>query len=708
MALDKTLRYIVLGGIFALPLIVFLVTTSLFFPFITGKNFAFRIIVEVITGAWLALALINPVYRPRRLWLLGSFATFIAVIAFADALGVNPFKSFWSNFERMDGWVTLAHLFLYFVVASAVLSTEKLWRTFFQVSLAVSAIVALHGFLQLFGFASLNPGFSSTARLDATFGNPIYLAAYMLFHVFLAALLLAHVWREKVRMFKPEALLYIGVILLDTVMLFLTGTRGAIIGFVGGAVLAVLLFALSARGAGRMRLYAISSIVLVVLLAGSLYLVRDQTWVQNSPVLGRLATISLSEGTAQARVMNWGTAWKGFKERPILGWGQENFAIVFNKYYNPRMYAQEQWFDRVHNVVFDWLVAGGILGLLAYLSLFAFALRYIWRRGTSNAAFTLSEQSILTGLLAAYFFHNLFVFDNIMSYVLFISVLAFIAFRAGIFSDSKKLFSNLLIPKGAYPIVAALAIVLVWGGAWFVNAKALAANKALLQALAPHQEGILKNLEYFEKAISYGSYGTQESREQFIQATAQLARIEEVPIATKQKFVETAAQQMFLQAQNSPLDPRFPLFLGSLLNTYGLYTEAQPVLERARQLSPTKQTILFELAANSIARNDLPGALQIYKQAYELEPNFKDARMYYAMTAIRAGQENLAEELLQPLVSSGRADAQVYFTLAAAYHAAGNSEKAIEQLEAAAKVDPNVKEQAEALIQNVKSGTRIP
>ena len=99
---------------------------------------------------------------------------------------------------------------------------------------------------------------------------------------------------------------------------------------------------------------------------------------------------------------------KGFKERPILGWGQENFNIVFNKHYNPLM-DQEQWFDRTHNIILDWLIAAGILGALSYLSLFVAVLVLIWRRGT----FTFVEKSILTGLFAAYFFHNMFVFDNL-------------------------------------------------------------------------------------------------------------------------------------------------------------------------------------------------------------------------------------------------------------------------------------------------------
>ena len=77
-------------------LVPFIVLNGFFFPFITGKNFAFRILVEVMTGAYITLALINPLYRPRRSALLFAFVLFVVVVALADAFGVYPFKSIWS------------------------------------------------------------------------------------------------------------------------------------------------------------------------------------------------------------------------------------------------------------------------------------------------------------------------------------------------------------------------------------------------------------------------------------------------------------------------------------------------------------------------------------------------------------------------------------------------------------------------------------
>ena len=191
MIIEKALRWIVIIGVFCLPFVCLVVASSMFFPFITGKNFAFRVIVDVITGAWLALALIDEKYRPRRSWILAAFSLFVFIMAIADALGAAPFKSFWSNYERMDGWVTLIHTLAYLVVASSVLASEKMWRLLWQVNLGVSVFLSIDGLLQIAGLTAIGQGGASglAARVDATFGNPIYLAVYMLFNIGIAALL---------------------------------------------------------------------------------------------------------------------------------------------------------------------------------------------------------------------------------------------------------------------------------------------------------------------------------------------------------------------------------------------------------------------------------------------------------------------------------------------------------------------------------------
>lgn len=777
---EKILRWIVLVGVFALPFICLIVATWLFFPFITGKNFLFRIIVEAITFCWLALCLINPKYRPRNNWIFGAFLVFIVIMAIADAQGVNPFKSFWSNFERMDGWITIAHLFCYTVVAACVINAENLWRRLFELTIGISVFVDLWGFSQILGVVALGQGGSSGlgARIDATFGNPIYLAVYMLFHVFLAALLIYQSGKERwltwERIAFPVALviglLYVAaqsaasgntlswiavvlylvvlacigglmtlrrsyllwfVIALDTIALLFSGTRGATIGLIVGAILAFLLYAFLSPGAKRMRSYAVGAIVIAIVLSGGLWLARGTALVQNISILQRLSTISTQDTDVASRIINIEIAWKGIEERPILGWGQEEYSIVWDKFYDPRLYPDEQWFDRVHDIVFDWWVAGGTLGLLSYLSLLFAYLWVLWR----TKGFDLAEKSILTGLLAGYFIHNLTVFDNLTSYILFGTVLAYIAWRAGEAGDLPRIpFPQ--ISSAAAPAALAGAILLSLGTMWAVNWNAYQQNLAILAGLSQQSGGLSQNFASFEQAVSYGTYGEQEAREQLVQVATELSGAQDVATSTQQQFASFAAQQMLLQEKAAPLDPRFPLFLGTMLDAYGDYTDAQPQLQQALTLSPDKQTILFELGLNAQARGDTAGALNYFETAYTLEPDYLDARLYYAAAAIEAGDNATATQLLAPVIASGEAadpriasayasrgeysamipiwqaaikadptNAQNYFTLAAAYYEAGNSAQAIATLQAAESAVPSSASEAQQAIQEIKSGS---
>lgn len=733
MTLEKVLRGIAIGSVFALPFVCLIVASSLFFPFITGKNFAFRLIVEVGFGAWLALAIVSKEYRPRRSIVLLALAVFTFVILVADLLGEYPFKSIWSNYERMDGFVTLGHLFAYVVVAASVMRTERLWRWLMWTSLGVSVYLSLYGLLQVFGVTALGQGGAAglTARLDGTFGNPIYFAVYMLFHVFLAAMLWAQGWVERAPGKRVGiSLAYGAIILVDTYMLLATGTRGTMLGLIGGSFLTAVLVLIQANKSKTAWRAAVAGIAVMMVLAAGFFLVKDQTWIHKVGFLSRMATISASDTTAKSRFYNWGMAWKGAQEKPLLGWGQENYALVFDKYYDPRMHGQEPWFDRVHNVIFDWLVAGGFLGLLAYLSIFAATVWVLWR----SKGFSVAERAILTGLLAGYFVHNFFVFDNVTSYILFGTVLAFIMYRHTEASDAAPVVTRSIAAKTSLPYVAGVALVLVWAIAWGVNGKALAENRTLLTALS-NQGNLQTTYDLFKKAIAYGAFGTQEVREQLAQGASQLAQAN-VPNEVKQQFYTLATQEMTLQAEESPLDARFPLFLGVLYDAFGDYKNGAIALDRAQELSPTKQSIFYERAQNAELQGDTARAIELYKEAHELNTDLREPRIIYAAVLIRNGRAADADVVLSPLVESGAAadqrilaslvtikdyarvatiwtayvkahpeDVQGYFTLAAVYYQGGDKSRAIQTLQEAVKTHPEVSGQVTQIIQEIQSGS---
>jgi len=666
--------------LFLTPFIALFVFNSLFFPFITSKAFLFRILVELMFGAWLVLMMMDVSYRPKRSWVLYALTLFVVIIALADIFGVNFYRSFWSNFERMEGLVTLLHVFAYFLVVSSVLSTQKLWNYFFNTSLGASAIMCFfYGLPQLYGAAKIH---QSSDRLDATLGNATYFAVYLLIHIFIALFLLA---RSKT---ASARVLYGISIVLQAYLLFFTQTRGVLLGLIGGLFITACIIAIWGKGEKVLRKISIGSLIVLVFLVGTFLLARDTDIVKSNPTLKRLSEISLSEDffKGQGRYYVWPIAVQGFLERPILGWGQENFNYVFNKNYNPEMWSQEQWFDRTHNVVLDWLIAGGILGLGSYLFIFIALLYYIWRgRGWE---FSITDKALFTGLLAAYFFQNLFVFDNITSYILFVMIAGYVCV-ARTSTTNQPLFPQFQLRSvvSAQVTLAVVAIAVVVG-LYFINIKPIKANTALLEALALSQVtnvDYVKTLDSFNRSIAYNTFGKNEAREHLM-FLAQKLTTAQVADDVRTRIFNSARTQMEIQiTENAEPDARQYLFLGSLLGRYGALPDALIAINEAIRLSPHKQSILFEKANIEIARNDIESALAVAKETFELDESHIEARVRYMIIAIEVGERELAEKL-----SVGINEGEVLFNdrILDVYIKIGQYDKAISILKKRIEVEP--------------------
>ena len=658
MQTNKTLRAIVLIGIFILPFIFLWNPSNMFFPYITGKNFAFRIIVEITASLWAILALRSSEFRPKRAWIFWTYAAFISILVAADLTGLDPSRSFWSNSERMDGLITQLHLFLYFVVACAMLNSEKLWEWFLETSIVASVYMSFSGLFQLIGS-------KDSIRVDGGFGNPTYLAVYLLFHIFFILYLLAKHWKES-----SYRWLLIPAAIFESFILYYTATRGDLLGLGFGLLLTALIIAIFEKGNATLRKFSFVIIVAAVVVVLGFLAIKNTDFVKKSPVLSRFASISATDTTTESRLMIWNMAFQGFEERPILGWGQENFNLVFSKYYNPNMWNQEPWFDRAHNVFFDWLVDGGILGLLGYLALFGVGIWTLFR----NPRFTLSEKAILTGLFAGYFFQNLFVFDNIGSYFMFFTLLAFVSYGSDIGHSAETVPVRNLPKNSGKPavsrsildsnlgLVQILTILVVFAGAsavYFLNVPQIEANTTLIAAL---QSG---DISKFQVALSYNSLAQDEIREQLLQAA--LGTLSSSALTQDQKLsaINFAISEMKKQIAETPLDIRAKLLYSSLLEQVGLPDEALAVLKIAHDMSPKKQPILFNIASAYLEKKDYADALSAAKEAYDLAPADSQAASIYAAVAIYAGKQSDADSVFKAFPDLEASDESVLQAYAA-------------------------------------------
>lgn len=627
---NSFLKWSIIVGIFITFVIPFVVPSNMFFPFITGKNFMFRVIVEVIFALWVILALKDASYRPQKQSVLVSLAAFVGLMGISAIMGENAYKSFWSNFERMEGWITLIHLLAYTVVLGTVFE-RKNWVVFLNSYIAVSLALSIYGFMQYSGVLKINQG---STRLDATLGNATYLAIFMLFNFFFALYLWVKACNKNKENWINYSIIYAPIIIIQFTIIYLTATRGTMLGLLGGLILASVIILLFEKEDKILKNISTSILSIVLIILFTFPFIKNTNFVQNSPVLSRFASISINESKTQARGFVWPMALKGFQEKPIFGWGQENFNYVFNKYYDPRMYNHEQWFDRTHNVFLDWLVEGGVFGFLSYLAILLFLIISIWKMKERSVG----EKAVLIALVAGYCVHNVFVFDNLTSYMLFAALLAYVYSenKSEIKIDNKKNFIHQdVIDAGIAPLIIVLTIFIVY----FVNYKPYMANINLIKAIAYPTE----KFDSFKKAFELETFAHSELVEQSIQNINNLKsgltpeKAEEVNV-----FIKKMMDKQLVRSGN---DSRYTLFQGSFYESQKDYDKALASYGSAIENSP-KKIMLYSVVGNMyMQKGDYENAYQYFKKAFELERTYDDARLQFAVSAVLAKHQEEADQV---------------------------------------------------------------
>jgi ABC-type iron transport system FetAB permease component len=772
MTLKGFLKGIVYASFAIIPMLAWYISESTFFPYITGKNFAFRFLIEIAFAAFAYLAVVDRAYRPKSSLVFYSYGAFLSILFLANVFGSNVYLSFFSNFERMEGWFTHLHLFLYFLMLYSLYKTDKDWMRVFG-WFSVGAIgVSLQALLQLFGqkdffltskiFATSTVQFINNAypvsmgnglRLDSSLGNADYYGIYALFFICISALLALklNTWKIKNSMmgWKSFAIVSVGALLISLqsfisqkamalssqnlfvfgsfiwfvgsviflwggyyfaknlseghvsswvfvligfvnfVGLIYTQTRGSWVGFaaaIGAASLSIVI-----GGWKRYPKLAHSAAAVILAIATFFVLVfsfSDSKLVQNSIVLKRISTIKVAnmlfhpvesinlikdesnnyeslkahfgEATIVSRFLNMKMSIVGVTQSAktmILGYGQENYPVVFAQNFDPRMYEQESWFDRAHDVFMDWLVAAGALGLIAYLSLYLTPFYMMWF-GKNKGNINLFEKAILTGTLAGYFVHNIFVFDNLISYIIFVTLIAYVAARTRATDAEIRKEEAAKDPK-----MTAVSYVLITAGALFslglfifTVVKPLNQNLTIISALRSSPTKIEDLVEktasssnYFSGATRINSFGRTEAREQMLQTAMRYSQLDpsSFPVDVKNNFIsifndfKINSYNEFRDEVMSKPSARNASIFGSFLRQLGDSAGALEAFEKAHALAPKKQMITFEYINTLIstgAAENMQKAYELAKDAYLSDTGFAMARDVYITTAAMVGQ----------------------------------------------------------------------
>ncbi len=640
-------------------LVPVIVSSSFFFPFVVPRNLFFRVVVEIaITTLVVALSVGQKTLDLRAEPIFWSLVAFLAA-AFLSAL-FSPARdhSLFGDFERMGGVWAWLHLVLFFLILRTLRDSD--WHWVLNGALAVSVFVSGKAIAEHFTL----PFSSGTSDIvvsasSATLGNSGLLAAYLLFSVAVGAwLAMTTRWRA----------LYSSASAVNLLALVYSENRSSVVGLVLGTIAGGAIFAtLSARSRKRWIVPSMAAALalIVVVLSASVRIFPTSAITRQVPnVLQRLA-LTNPAGSDESRTMQWRAAIAAFKDRPLLGYGIENHNLVWSAHFDPGIYATDTHiFDRTHNQFLEALATTGLIGTIAFLSIWV-AIGVTLVRAYRAGRLSASELAILAGLQVAYAIYLLFWFVDLNSTMLWIMIAALIASRGTVGSVVLETTGSVTRvafarPRLAFASLAVLTASLYWGGY-----EPLRANQALARIDAP-SGSVAETLAEFDVLAHPAMYQTAHAPmvmgEYMGSLRPRLAEMRAVP--KERRMVERAFAESFAafaaEIHRDTLNDRLYTHEGALLmdaaEFYGSPTYRQQAINafhEAIDLSPRRIQQWLALARVYSDDRDYERAVVVLRDAVKTDPQLGEPRYRLAQAYIGAGQADSALALLQSSLKFG-------------------------------------------------------
>jgi O-antigen ligase/tetratricopeptide (TPR) repeat protein len=626
------LRVVSMIGIYGGLLMPLVFIPVVIFPFVFSKLIAFQILIGLTFPAYLLLAWMEPAYRPRKHLLYGAIGAYFVAVLLSVIFAIDPYRAWWGNQERMNGLFSLLHFLAWITMAIGVLKTWDQWKRLLQFEVVLSLVMSCVIFLQkpfpkLLLF-EVQPG----ARMGGLLDNPIYMGAYQIFNLAFLAML----W-VKTKSWSMRGW-YAVVAVCDIIAFALAQSRGPLVGLGVGIIAFAFFFGLITKNR-RARFTVLGLVIALFALYGALFAFRNTALVQGMPWMSRFLQLNAD----QSRFNAWNIAWQGFKERPLVGWGFDNFHILYNVKYNPqalRYGLYQTWFDRAHNTVFDVLAMTGILGLLTFLGIFIALYASLWRayrKRWLDGPFL----AILAALPLAYLVQNLLVFDHpaafSMSFLLY--GLVIVATRPGFMvPEEEKKEETKKVHGFSWSIFVALylvALVLVWKASvlpfqasrlaiqsnnYFSSGmigQALQAGLAAYAIPTPYlDDQVFLFVRNTVGVMGQQGFSTLKSRDQVLQLAKDL-------IADELRRHPQNTNDVYLAARFYQGLARFEPTAAS---------RAETLYKQAIATSPKRQQTMYGLADLYGSQGRLKEAIAIQKQVSELDSELGQGFWIYGLT----------------------------------------------------------------------------
>lgn len=740
----KILRWGIFISLF-IPLVIFSQYLS---PFHFGKMVVFRTLVELMAVFYILLILIDKKYRPKWGVILITFSIFTGLYVFTGLIGVNFFRSFWGTLERMGGIFSFLHFWVYFVILISIIKERLDWYKILKISTFVGFLSILFAYGQRLRLGDFFVGWQHGERVIGTIGNPALFAGYLLFIFYLALLFLL---KKKTPVWQKG--FFAGVIILGIPVLLMTAVRGAIISFFGSAFILALFFLVSSKNK-KVKLSLLIALLAFVALAVFAFMNRDAAWVKDISWLQRITNITKGTSTVQTRLWSWTSAINGWKERPIFGWGPENFSVLHMKYFDARHFTHigsETIWDRAHNAPLNALATMGVIGFLSYLSIFVVIFYFLIRKFKEKKINRVTF-GVLSAMIIAYFGQNLFIFDTMANYFLFFLSLGYINYLSmkgkEVLPDSTA--EAPVETSDRTPSILLIAILLILAAvlAYQTNIKPSMANFACTRGIIAGREGNAQRaIDKYREALDYktpqGSYEIRHKLATFAISYTDHQR-------RKYNSFDPSLLYYSIEQTSKNID-RFPLDTVPYLYVGRMYIlliekdgevagqQALESINSALDLNRRNPRIWYELGQAQISLKEYDGAYKSFKTATELNPDVQTSWWFWAVAAyyvekyeeavtytekaFELGYTEYKESITDLMrlvniyekvknypkviwayklaIEEEPTNPQLYASLAATYATVGDYDKARETALVAVQIDPDFAEEAQKFIDSL-------
>jgi O-antigen ligase len=698
---QKVYLWILKTGVILSFLCVFFVFKNLLFPYITSKQISFNILVEVLLVFWIAFIVKYPQWNPfrgiTRTWPIRLFikpkaaaeaaaaqpavevknqkknknysqvaetpeppknnsqlltfalAVFFIMITISCFTGVDFHMSFWSNAERMLGVYHILHFFVLYLIAITVFRDWRDWQVVFTALLLAAVGVAINSF--------------NDVDVYSTLGNSLYTAVFMIFAFYFVWILFIHKEGSDEKKGYPFARwFYFLALPFLYIQFFKVNKAGDTIGLLMGAATFIFLIGILSKK----RLLRIASWVLTLAVVGVIafaFLFHSNPLISSNRVLTRF---NINRPTFQTRLLSWEAGIKDFHNHWLLGTGFGNYAITFDKYFQAKFYnysKSETYFDRAHNNIIDLTSTTGILGILAYLSIFVAVGIYLTRIFKRKRIKPI-EFCFIISLLVAYLVQNLDVFDSFVTYMCLMIVLAYLNWLENTTQDRGN--TRALLSTGGQngfadrEIIALIAVGLV--STFLIYNYAilpLRTFEGVIQGqMAFGSNDIETAVQLYKDALANNTPIDRDSRSMYERAVADYAwNISKLPQAQAADAIAFGIEVGLKNIVYNPHDSLMQMELARVYDAgYKIVTDAAlhdaygkaalQHIDLSIAASPQRIPVYFIKAQMQISQDDIDGAISTLEYAKTIKADYSDTdcqlAQVYLIKQNEMQQENVA------------------------------------------------------------------